>query len=126
MTKELLAAVKERLEAAEIPYQYETYQTAEKLPPVYCVGHCSSSPVTEESGMLSGTFLLTLVGTSWDALITARERICRAFPRITGYSTSGDDYAAVLFFNSAVVVPCDDARLKKIQINLKYIEWRVE
>ena len=67
MTKELMAAVKERLETAEIPYQYETYQTAGKLPPVYCVGHCSSSPVTEESGVMSGTFLLTLVGTSWDA-----------------------------------------------------------
>lgn len=126
MTKELMAAVKERLETAEIPYQYETYQTAGKLPPVYCVGHCSSSPVTEESGVMSGTFLLTLVGTSWDALVNAREKICRAFPRVSGYSTSGDNYAVVLFFNSAVAVPCDDARLKKIQINLKYIEWRVE
>ena len=126
MTRELLAAVKARMDTAGVPYQYETYQTSGKLPPVYCVGHCSSSPVTEESGMLSGTFLLTLVGTSWDALTTARERICCAFPRVARYSTSDDEYAAVLFFSSAVAVPCDDARLKKIQINLKYIEWSVE
>lgn len=126
MTRELLTAVKDRLDIAEIPYQYETYQTAGKLPPVYCVGHCSSSPVTEESGMLSGTFLLTLVGTSWEALVTARERICRAFPRVSGYTVSGDNYEAVLFFSSAVAVPCDDARMKKIQINLKYREWSVE
>jgi hypothetical protein len=76
--------------------------------------------------MLSGTFLLTLVGTSWDALTTARERICKAFPRVAGYSTSDDEYAAALFFSSTAAVPCDDARLKKIQINLKYIEWSVE
>lgn len=126
MTKELMAAVKERLETAEIPYQYETYQTAGKLPPVYCVGHCSGSPITEESGMMSGTFLLTLVGTSWDALVTARERICRAFPIVSGYSTSGDNYAVLLYYDSATAIPCDDARMKKIQINLKYREWSVE
>ena len=76
MTKELLPAVKERLEAAEIPYQYETYQTAEKLPPVYCVGHCSSSPVTEESGMMCLT-LTTLwkweMDHSWKSICGTRE-----------------------------------------------------
>lgn len=64
MTTELLAAVHAQMQKAGVPYQYGVYRTEAALPEVYAVGHYSGSPVTEESGMLSGTFLLTLVGTS--------------------------------------------------------------
>lgn len=126
MTKELLEAVAGRMAEAGLPYQYEIYSANEKLPDPYFVGHCSSSPVTTEDGRMSGTFLLTGIGTKWSTLEDAHTKIRDAFPRVSGhYDASSNTYAIVLYYDSAIAVPCDDARIKKLQINLKYREWSV-
>lgn len=125
MTTELLAAVHAQMQEAGVPYQYGVYRTEGALPEVYAVGHYSGSPVTEESGMLSGTFLLTLVGTSWAKLEQAHEKIRCSFPRIGGHRVFREAYGIVICYDNAVAVPCDDAAIKKIQVNLKCKEWSV-
>lgn len=125
MTEILLESVTEGMKSIGVPYQYEIYYADGKLPDIYAVGHVSGSPVTEESGMMSGTFLLTLVGTSWTELEKANQKIRKAFPAVSGYTKSSDDSLVLLFYDSALSVPCDDGKIKKIQINLKYKEWNV-
>lgn len=126
MTKELLEAVAGRMAEYGLPYQYEIYSTDGKLPELYFVGHCSSSPVTTEDGRMSGTFLLTGIGTRWSTLEDAHAKIRDAFPRVSGfYQTKNGVYAIAIHYQSALAVPMDDAKIKKLQINLSYQEWSV-
>lgn len=126
MTRELLACIADRMRQIGIPYQYETYHTDGKLPDPYFVGHCSSTPNLNEDGKLSGTFLLTGTSTSWSKLEDAHKQILLAFPRVSGLRGGGDGYLLFINYANAIAVPTDDAKIKRMQINLNYQEWSVE
>lgn len=113
-----------KLKAAEIPYCFEEWTKEIQYP--YFVGEYTESEPMYEDGETDSTFILT--GTardSWLELERAKEKIINTFPH-TGISAILEDKTGIaVFYTSSMPVPTGTDELKRIQINLKVKEWRV-
>lgn len=93
----------------------------------YFVGEYQETESFTEDGLQESTFLLT--GSSraeWLTLETAKEKIENYFNRIGGKTVIADNGTAVaVFYSHSLIVPTNDAELKRIQINLNIKEWKV-
>jgi hypothetical protein len=91
----------------------------------YFIGEYTEEPNITEDNLQDTSFLIT--GTTRGSFIdleTAKaniEKLYRDGKRIITTSGTG----VVIFYESSLTVPTDDAELKKIQINLLIKEWKV-
>lgn len=129
MTIKPLQIVENAMQALGIEYGFGMYSgnADGKIVYPYFVGEYTESPITDESGLQNATFMLTgFHRGTWEELETAKAEIERYFHKVGGKTVMADDGSAVIvFYDSALVVPKDDAELKSIQINLSIKEWSV-
>lgn len=97
------------------------------VPDHYFVGEYQETIPMTEDGMQESTFLLTGFGRgSWLQLENAKEAIQTYFNRVSGKTVITDNGSAVaVFYANSMIVPTNDAELKRIQINLNIKEWKV-
>lgn len=93
----------------------------------YFVGDYTEIESFSEDGLQESTFRLNgFSRDTWLTLETAREKIENRFNRISGDVVMVEDGSAVaIFYANALIIPTGDAELKRMQINLKVQEWKV-
>lgn len=129
MTSKPLQIISAAMESMGIEYGFGTYSgnaDGEIVYP-YFVGEYTESPPVYENGLQEATIMLTgFHRGTWAELEAAKEKIENYFNKVSGKTAMADDGSAVIvFYNSALIVPKEDARLKSIQINLSVQEWSV-
>ena len=125
MSKAALQIISDAMRELGIAYGFMEY--AGKLVYPYFVGEYAEDEPDTESGLQDTTFLLTGFSRgTWESLEDAKERIERYFGMVSGKTVITDSGSGVaVFYERALVVPTEDAALKRIQINLHIKEWRV-
>ena len=130
MSKEGLKIISDAMESLGLAYSFMRFDVAdgEEAPDVYFVGEYQELPPTNESGLQESTFLLTgFTRKSWLLLEDAKEAISACFDKVGGNIAITDSGSAVaVFYSDRLVVPTEDAELKRIQINLDVKEWSVK
>lgn len=93
----------------------------------YFTGEYQETEPHTEDGIQETTFILTgFSRSSFFELERAKELISDYFNPITGKAAMADDGSAiVVFYAGTLMIPTEDAALKKIQINLSVKEWKV-
>lgn len=93
----------------------------------YFVGEYQETESITEDGLQESTFLLTGFSRGeWLTLEEAKEKIENYFNRVGGKTVIADNGSAVaVFYAHSLIVPTNDAELKRIQINLNIKEWKV-
>lgn len=125
MTKETLKMISDIMKSLGIAYGFMEYNGNPFVYPYY-VGEYSEETSVSEDGQQSASFMLTGFSRgSWLELENTKEKIKDYFG-IGGKTAILDNGSGVaVFYDNALVVPTDDADLKRIQINLTVTEWRV-
>lgn len=124
MTKETLKMISDDMQSLGIAYGFMEYNGNPLIYPYY-VGEYSEIVSVSEDGTKDTTFMLTGFSRgSWLDLENTREKI-ENYYGITGKTAIlGNGTGVAVFYDNALVVPTDDADLKRIQINLTIKEWR--
>lgn len=111
-----------------IPYQYEEFRdVGEGIPDCYFVGEAVEAPTISESGICSGTFILSGWAKTPAAkadLLAYQERIKRDFMDPVHFSDEKLG-AAVISYSFTTDVPSDVEGVTRREINLTYSEWSV-
>ena len=129
MTTKPLEIVSNVMETLDIEYGFGVYSgnaTGQIVYP-YFVGEYTESEALNEDGLQTATIMLTgFHRGTWEELETAKAKIENYFNKVSGKTVMADDGSAIIiFYDSALVIPKEDARLKSIQINLSVQEWSV-
>lgn len=121
-----LKVISDGMEALNLAYGFGMYYGNPVVYP-YFVGEYTETEPTTEDGLQETSFLLTgFSRESWLALEQAKEKIENYFNKISGKTVITDNGSAVaVFYANALIVPTGDAELKRMQINLKIMEWKV-
>lgn len=121
-----LKVISDGMKALDLPYGFGVYSGNPVVYP-YFVGEYTETEPTTEDGLQETSFLLTgFSRESWLALEQSKEKIENYFNRISGKTVITDNGSAVaIFYANSLIVPTGDAELKRIQINLKIMEWKV-
>lgn len=113
-----------------IAYGFGSYagNAAGKIVYPYFVAEYIESPPMNEDGQQTATIMLTgFHRGSWLELETAKAKIESYFNKVSGKTVMADDGSAVvIFYDSALIIPKEDAELKSVQINLSVQEWSVK
>ena len=123
MSGDILKIISDDMTALGLNYAFLRW-TSDVIYP-YFIGEYTEEPNITEDNLQDTAFLIT--GTTRGSFIdleTAKaniERLYRDGKRVITESGTG----VVIFYESALTVPTDDAELKKIQINLLIKEWKV-
>lgn len=121
--------ISDAMESLGLSYSFMRYDVAEgeEAPETYFVGEYQESPPMDESGLQETVFLITgFTRGPWLALENAKEEISAYFNKVGGHTAKVDNGSAVaVFYANSLVVPTEDAELKRIQINLDVREWSV-
>ena len=123
MSGEVLKIISDDMTALGLNYAFLRW-TSDVIYP-YFIGEYTEEPNVTEDNLQDTSFLIT--GTTRGSFIdleTAKakiEKLYRDGKRIITTSGTG----VVIFYESSLTVPTDDAELKKIQINLLIKEWKV-
>lgn len=129
MTTKPFEIVSDALSELGIEYGFGVYSgnASGKIVYPYFVGEYTESEALNEDGLQSATFMLTgFHRGTWLELETAKAKIENYFNKVSGKTVMADDGSAVIiFYDSALVIPKEDALLKSIQINLSVQEWSV-
>lgn len=129
MTTKPLQIVSNAMSALDLEYGLGVYSgnADGKIVYPYFVGEYTETPIMDESGLQEATFMLTgFHRGSWLELETAKEKIENYFNKVSGKTVMADDGSAVaIFYENALIIPKEDARLKSVQINLSIKEWSV-
>lgn len=110
---------------AEIPYCFAEW--TKKIVYPYWIGEYTESEPLNEDGESESTF--TVTGTTrgaWLELEKAKERIKKIFPETGITAILNDNTGIAVFYTSAMPVPTGTDELKRMQIDFKVKEWRVE
>lgn len=130
MTEKPLSIVSDAMSELGIEYDFGEYSgNAEgKIVYPYFVGEYTESEALNEDGLQTAAFMLTgFHRGTWLELETAKAKIENYFNKVSGKTVMSDDGSAVIvFYDSALVIPKEDAELKSIQINLSIKEWSVK
>lgn len=126
MSKNALKIISNAMSSMGIEYDLGTYTKKPVVYPYFVGEYQESEPMTED-GHQETTFMLNGFSRgSWADLENAKERIETYFNRVQGNIVMAEDGSAVaIFYSDALIVPTGDAELKRIQINLKIHEWKV-
>jgi hypothetical protein len=118
------------MESLGLAYSFMRFDVAdgEDAPDAYFVGEYQEIEPIDESGLHETSFLLTgFTQKSWMLLENAKEAISAYFNKVGGHTVIADNGSAVaVFYANSLVVPTEDAELKRIQINLDVKEWSVK
>lgn len=129
MTSNPLEIVSTAMKSLGIAYGFGVYSgnATGKIVYPYFVGEYTESAPLSEDGLQTATIMLTgFHRGTWDALETAKAKIENYFNKVSGKTVMADDGSAVaIFYDSALIIPKEDAELKSIQINLSVQEWSV-
>lgn len=130
MTTKPLQIIAAAMESLGIEYGFGSYSgnaDGEIVYP-YFVGEYTESPPMYENGLQEATIMLTgFHRGTWEELEAAKAEIENYFNKVSGKTVmAGDGSAVIVFYDSALIVPKEDARLKSIQINLSVQEWSVK
>ena len=124
MSISVLGYIADLMKSIGIPYEFMRWNSG--IPPDgYFVGEYIEVPsmTREENGFQETTFILRgFTKETWLVLEQAKEKIEKNIPK-TAILVDGPVVA--VFYESATVVPTNDADLKSIKINLKIQEWKV-
>lgn len=93
----------------------------------FFVGEYQESPAVTEDGLQETTFILTGFSRgTWQELEQAKEKIEKYFNKVSGKAVITEQGSAVaVFYSHSLVVPTEDAELKRLEINLDVKEWKV-
>lgn len=123
MSIAVLNYISDALESAGINYEFGRWDS-DPVPDPYFVGEYTEPESMTEDGLQEATFLLTGFSRStWAVLEGAKEKIEKLFSSNIRVLSSGSGVG--IFYAGAMIVPTDDAELKRIQINLTIKEWKV-
>lgn len=121
MTIEALQFITQQL--IQINYEFGQW-TSHPVPYPYWVGEYNELESINEDGMQETTFILTgTTRNSWLELENDKKKIEQLFKDKTAILSNGNGIA--VFYVNALLVPVDDAELKRMQINLQIKEWKV-
>lgn len=125
MTIEVLHIIDEAMKEMNIPYAFLRY-TKKPLPKYYFVGDYNEMPGFTEDNFQEGVVHLT--GYSRDSALSlweAQAKIKQHFPTVgeTFITPSGSGVA--ILYDTALMLPTEDADFQRIQINLQIKEWSV-
>ena len=130
MTSKPLQIIADAMDALGIEYGFGVYRgnAAGKIVYPYFVGEYTETPPLYENGLQESTVMLTgFHRGTWEELDAAKAKIENYFNKVSGKTVMADDGSAVIvFYDSALVIPKEDAELKSIQINLSVQEWSVK
>ena len=126
MGKTLLSIISSSMREIGVEYAFAVYEKDPVVYP-YFVGEYTETPPTTEDGLQETTIMLNgFHRGSWLELEDAKEKIEKHFNRVSGHTVIAEDHSAVaIFYEGSLVVPTGDAELKRVQINLKAKEWKV-
>ncbi len=125
MSKAVLKMISDAMKSLGIAYGFMEYNGNPLVYPYY-VGEYSESESVTEDGLQESTFMLTGFSRgSWLDLENTKEKIEKYFGIGGKTAILGNGSGVAVFYSNALVVPTDDADLKRIQINLIIKEWRV-
>lgn len=93
----------------------------------FFVGEYQESPSLTEDGLQETTFILTGFSRgTWQELEQVKEKIEKYFSKVSGKTVITEQGSAVaVFYSHSLVVPTEDAEMKRIEINLDVKEWKV-
>lgn len=125
MSIEAIEIIKTSLASLGINYEFATWTKALVYP--YFVGEYQETEPMTEDGLQESTFILTgFTRGKWLELEEAKETIENYFNATSGRVVITESGSAVaIFYASSLIIPTEDAELKKIQINLNIKEWKV-
>lgn len=130
MTTKPLSIVSAAMDSLGLEYGFGVYSgnKAGRIVYPYFVGEYTESPIMDESGLQEATIMLTgFHRGTWEELEAAKTKIENYFNKVSGKTVMADDGSAVaIFYENALIIPKEDARLKSIQINLSVKEWSVK
>ena len=126
MQQATLKYINDKLEMANIPYQFGVFSSSIKSLDCYFVGEYTETEPMNEDGLVESTFILTGTGKGFSILENAKDAIREMFPESEGeVAILNDGSAIAIFYSSAMYIPTNDDMLKRIEINLKIKEWKV-
>ena len=116
--------INQQLQSIGIPYEFGEWTKDVKYP--YFVGEQSTpEEITTEDGKEVTTIFITgFHRVKFAELELAKEKIKRLFNPITGLRAEIGSGSIAVFFDGSFYIPTGEADLKKIQINLKILEWQ--
>jgi hypothetical protein len=121
MSVAALNIISKSMESLGINYEFGAWNSKIVYP--YFVGEYQETPTLNEDGMTETTFILNGFSRgSWLELEQAKEKLEKYFNTLT---VIAEKSAVAVFYDNSFVVPTGDAELKRIQINLKIKEWKV-
>ena len=126
MTTAALKIVSDGMDALGLEYGFGTYNgNPVKYP--YFVGEYQEEASLTEDGLQETIFMLNgFSRTSWEALEIAKEAIENYFDKVSGLTMIADNGNGIcIAYENALIIPTGDAELKRIQINLRIQEWKV-
>lgn len=119
-----LKFIYEQMYRLSIPYEFGEWTQAIQYP--YFVGEITSSEsMPNEDGMAETNFILTGFhrGKVYD-LEVLKELIRKHFNPVCGVRAETKSGAIVALYDGSFYIPSGEADLKKIQINIKILEWK--
>ena len=126
MTKQVLKFINDELVKLGINYEFGEW-SEETVPITYVIGEYQEEESVNEDGLQDTVFILT--GTTRATLLELediKEKIENNFPQTEGKTAilpNGNGIA--VFYSNSFPVPTGNDELKRIQINLKIKEWKV-
>jgi hypothetical protein len=129
MSKEALKIISGAMDALELKYGFMEYIVpgGEESPKTYFTGEYQETEPNSEDGLQETQFILNGFSREpWISLENAKEKISKYFNKVSGRTVIAENGSAVaVFYGSSLVIPTEDAELKRIQINLTIKEWSV-
>lgn len=124
MTDNSLKIIADAMEEMSINYSLAEWKGKPIYP--YFVGEYQEAQSLNEDGMQETTFILTgFSRTSWVELEEVKKKIKRYFNPIGGKIVEDLGDVTAIFYENSMIIPNQDAEIKKIQINLTIKEWSV-
>lgn len=122
MNAEVLKLIDQTLTESGINYEFMEWNSNIVYP--YFTGEYSEQEPTTEDGMIETTFILNgFTRKTWSGLEQAKDTIIGLFSDL--YAILDSDQGVAISYAGSLVIPTEDSELKRIQINLKIKEWRV-
>lgn len=119
MSMDVLEMIDQGMKSIDINYDFGEWKS--EIPLTYWVGEYQEVPTENE--MQETSFMLNGFSRgSWLEFEQEKEKIEKYFNK-TAILDSGSGVA--VFYENGLVIPTGDAELKRIQINLKIKEWKV-
>ena len=126
MTKQVLKFINDELVKLGVNYEFGEW-SEENVPTTYFIGEYQEEEPLNEDGLQDTTFILT--GTTRSTLLgleDIKEKIENNFPQIEGKTAVLENGSGIaVFYSNSFSVPTGNDELKRIQINLKIKEWKV-